>query len=307
MEIDDTIYAGRRPGAGWEQVAHGVHLREDQSADLRSRLMAWQLALPFHTSFTGLTVAQLNGWWLPPLPGDLPLFVASGDNDRIRRSGLDVCRHDVTPRWEFVKGVRITPAAETILACARELELLDVVLIGDAALRAGDVTRDQLHAVARQRRRGSPLLRRAIPLMNGKAESIYEGLLRMLHLVCGVEVEPQVDVIGSHGDVVARGDLILVGTRTLHEYDGEDHLPRARQRRDLRRVRRLMSAGYQRRGFVREDVLFGGMGILRDADAAVGRPHDPARAQAWFALLRDSLFTPSGTQRLRDRLGCSDG
>ena len=68
-----------------------------------------------------------------------------------------------------------------------------------------------------------------------------------------------------------------------------------------------MSAGYRRRGFVREDVLFGGMGILRDADAAVGRPHDPARAHAWFTLLRDSLFTPSGTQRLRDRLGCSDG
>jgi hypothetical protein len=232
-----------------------------------------------------LTAAQLRGWWLPPLPHDLPRFVASGSNDRIRRPGLDVCRHDDTLPWELLDGVRVTSAAETVLACARDLELLDVVLIGDAALHSGDVTRHQLVAVARQRRRGSPLLRQAIPLMNGKAESIFEGLLRVLHEVCGISVDPQVELFGPRD-----------------EYDGADHLPRARQRRDLRRGRRLLSAGYQRRGFVREDVLNGGLGILRDADLAVGREHDPARVQAWYALLRDSLFTPSGTRRLRDRL-----
>jgi hypothetical protein len=53
---------------------------------------------------------------------------------------------------------------------------------------------------------------------------------------------------------------------------------------------------------VSEDVLYGGLGILRDADLAIGRKHDPARARPWFAVLRDSLFTPSGTQRLRGRL-----
>lgn len=300
--IDDDIHLGRHPGSAWEAVAHGVHVLRDHRADLRTQLRAWQSALPFHTSFTGLTAAQLRGWWLPPLPHDLPRFVASGSNDRIRRPGLDVCRHDDTLPWELLDGVRVTSAAETVLACARDLELLDVVLIGDAALHSGDVTRHQLVAVARQRRRGSPLLRQAIPLMNGKAESIFEGLLRVLHEVCGISVDPQVELFGPREELIARADLLLVGTKTLHEYDGADHLPRARQRRDLRRGRRLLSAGYQRRGFVREDVLNGGLGILRDADLAVGREHDPARVQAWYALLRDSLFTPSGTRRLRDRL-----
>jgi hypothetical protein len=89
----------------------------------------------------------------------------------------------------------------------------------------------------------------------------------------------------------------------LHEYDGGDHLTRAGQRRDLRRQRRLIRAGYERRGYTALDVLHAAAGVLRDADATIGRDHDPARLQAWYALLRDSLFTASGRHRLEQRFG----
>jgi hypothetical protein len=189
-----------------------------------------------------------------------------------------------------VHGVRVSPPAETLLACARDLGLLDVVVLGDAAAHAGHVSRVELLAAARQRRRGAPLLRRAIPLMDGRAESIYEGLLRLLHEVCRVPVEPQY------------ADLRIIGTNRLPEYDGEDHLHRLRQRRDLRRAGRIADAGFERRGYTMEDVLFAGSSILRDADRALGRPHEPERIAAWHDLLRDSLFSATGRHRLARRL-----
>ena len=300
---EDECRWGRQPGAGWATVTPGAHVRADLAADLAARLRAWQLVLPYWSSFTGLTVAMLHGWWVPPLPARLPLFVASGRSDRIDRVGLSVCRHDVLPTWELVDGVRVTPPAEALLSCARDLGLVDVVVLGDAALRAGDVTAAELRAVARQRRRGSPLLRRAIPLMDGRAESIYEGLLRVLHVVCDVAVEPQYVVRDPSGDAVARADLRIVGTDRLPEYDGADHLSRRQQRLDLRRAGRIADAGFERRGYTREDVLFGAVSILRDADGALDRPHLPERIHAWHDLLRDSLFSAAGQRRLRLRLG----
>src|SRR3954452_21507987 len=213
--MDDEMRWGPWPGKGWTPVAWGAHVREDLLEDLGARLRAAQLVLPFWSSFTGLTAAQLRGWWLPPLPAELPLFVASGRSDRIDRPGLRVCRHTVLQTWVLVDNVRTSLPAETVLACARELGLLDVVLIGDAGLHSGEVTREQLLDVSRLHRRGAPLLRRAIPLMDGRSESIYESLLRVLHVVCQIRVEPQHTVIDPEGEVIARGDLWLTGTRML--------------------------------------------------------------------------------------------
>lgn len=301
--MTEQFRAGPTPGAGWTSVGYGVQVSDDVADDLATRLRAWQLVLPYWSSFTGLTAAVLRGWWVPPTPVGLPLFVAAGPAARIRRPGLDVCRHDVLPPADRVRGVRVTTAAESVLAVARDLTLLDVVLVGDAALHSGDVTRAELERVSRQRRRGSPLLRRAIPLMDGRAESIYEGLLRVLHTSCGVPVVPQYELLDEHGMFVARGDLWLVGTTRLAEYDGGDHLSRRRQRQDLRRTGRIEDAGFTRRGYTKEDVLSSGVGILRDADRALGRPFDPHRIEPWHALLRESLFSGQGQARLMSRLG----
>jgi very-short-patch-repair endonuclease len=284
-------------------VTHGVHIRTSEADDDAARLRAWQYALPFWSSFTSLTAAALRGWWLPPLPAGLPIFVASGRASRIARPGLRVCRHDTLPPWMLVEGVRVAHPAETVLACARDLALLDVVLIGDGALHRGDVTPAELTAVSRLRRRGGPLLRRAIPLMDPRAESIFESLLRLLHVVCDVEVEPQHLVVDSTGGVVARADLLLVGTSMLHEVDGGHHLTRPQQRKDLSRHRRILTAGYERRGYTSRDVLTSPIGVLRDSDSVLGRVHDASRLTPWYALLQDSLFTASGQHRLECRLG----
>jgi hypothetical protein len=301
--MDDVIAAGPRPDPTWITLTRGSHVGRTSAEDLATVLRAWQLSLPFWASFTGLTAAQLRGWWLPPLPPSLPLFLAEGRSARISRPGLHVCRHNVLPSWSLVDGVRVPSAAETVLSCARDLGLLDVVLLGDAALHSGDVTPQELVEVSRLRRRGSPLLRRAIPLMHPDTESIFESLLRILHVVCGVAVMPQCTIHAPDGTFVARGDLLLSGTQTFHEYDGVHHRSAHQLRKDLVRDRRILMAGYRRRGYTSRDVLVTPLGVLRDADATLGRTHDPARIQAWYSLLQDSLFTPAGRRRLEVRLG----
>ena len=93
-----------------------------------------------------------------------------------------------------------------------------------------------------------------------------------------------------------------MGTRTLHEYDGEHHRTRAGHTSDLRRERRLSSAGWTRHGYTAHDLLYRAVGVLRDADQAIGREHDPGRIRPWHALLSDSLFTPRGMTAFRRRL-----
>ena len=82
---------------------------------------------------------------------------------------------------------------------------------------------------------------------------------------------------------------------------GAHHLTRQQQRRDLRRTRELGDAGWNRRGYVLEDVLHQGPTILRDADVALGRTHEPERIRAWTGLLLDSAFSVAGRHRLLRR------
>jgi hypothetical protein len=112
--------------------------------------------------------------------------------------------------------------------------------------------------------------------------------------VLEVEVRPQHEITDAEGVVVARVDLWVCGTTSAHEYDGSDHRLPAQHVKDLRRDRRLDGVHVTRRGYTAGDVLHRPVTVLRDADRAVGRAHDPSRVRAWHDLLKDSLFTPAG-------------
>ncbi|ANH36704.1 hypothetical protein I601_0251 [Nocardioides dokdonensis FR1436] len=125
------------------------------------------------------------------------------------------------------------------------------------------VTRDEIRLAAR-RRRGAPRLLEALQLSDAASESAWESVLRVLHHVCEVPVVAQHEVHDELGVFVARGDLWIVGWR--------------------------------RNGYTSGDVLHRAVGILRDADEALGRTHDPSRVRAWHELLRGSLFSAAGTR-----------
>lgn len=285
------------------QLGHGIQRRAglDGDAALFAELRAWTPVLPPSGVFTGLTVARACGLWLPPMPGALPHFVAMGTvrgEVKPMRAELWVTRHPTPPRHVMVDDVRFEPIPYALLACARVLGLLDLVVLIDSALHLGLCSIAELHKVAALRRRGAPLLRAALDLADRRSESPWETVLRMLHVAIGVAVTPQVDLYDERHTHIARVDLLLDGTRRPHEYDGADHRERKQHVRDLRRDRDLVSAGYPRRGYTSEDLILRPIVVLRDCDQTLGRPHDPSRLDRWTALLRDSLFARWGGTRL---------
>lgn len=306
--LDALAVRGHRRGPRWTPVAYGLHYLTQDEPHEDLELAAWQLLMPGHGSFTGLTSARVRGWWLPPLPTGLPVFMALERNDpRPLRHGVLTSRHPRPVPHQTIRGLRCAGAAETLLACARLVGLLDLVVLLDAALHTRACTLEEVEAVLTPRRRGGPMLRQALGLADARSESAWETLLRLLHVVCGVDVEPQHEVLDSHGEFVARADLGVRGTTSIHEYDGSDHLPRKRQVADLRRLRRIAAAGRVRRGYTAEDLIHRPVTILRDADLALGRPHDPGLIRGWYALLAGSLFTPAGTAAFWKRIGGPPG
>lgn len=292
---------GRGRRAEWTSVSRGLHRRSDAVDPWFAALHAWQLALPRSACFTGLTAAAVRGWWLPELPKEVPVFAAGVDGEHAPvRRGLRFSRHPAAPTRERHRDLWVSSPGETLLACARDLGLLDLVLVVDGALTSG-ATRDELSAVAAQRRRGAPALRRALAAADPRSESPWETVLRMLHHCLWAEVEPQHRVHDGDGRFVARADLWLVGTHTIHEYDGGVHLEREQQREDLRRIRDLQRCGWTRNGYTATEVVRSPAIIARDVDRALGRPGDVRRLARWSALLRESGCTPAGRARLATR------
>jgi hypothetical protein len=203
-----------------------------------------------------------------------------------QRRGLFVTRHRRPIASEMINGIGFASAAETLLAAASDLGLLDIVILGDAALHLRDCTIEELHAAAAQRRRGAPLLRSAVALLDERSESPWESVLRGLHVAAEVETEPQKKIYDEWGNFVARADLWVVGPRRVHEYDGEAHRDRERHRADLRREPRLVEIDWQRIGFTSPQLLYEAASIIAGLDRLLGRTLGSAASGAMGGLAR---------------------
>lgn len=204
------------------------------------------------------------------------------------------------------RGLSVATPADTVLECARDLALLDLVVLVDSALHCGDCTVDALAELARQSKRGAPRLRHALALADHRSESAGESLLRVLHVVCGVPVEPQLVIQDDEGYVVARADLRIEGTPRLPEYDGAQHRDAGQYERDRARDRRLRTLGWDPYSYSAITVFRTPSLILRDADYALGREHDPGRLDGWRELWTGSSYSAAGKLRLRRAIGLPD-
>lgn len=186
----------------WEQLSRGLYI--PRASTLTDVLHGWGLVLPKCAAFTSLTAAELRGWWLPrSVP--YPVFAAVPIGERYpERKGLLVCRHPQPVPSVAVNGFKITTGAETLLAAARDLGILDLVILGDSALRTGDCTIEELEATAAQQRRGAPRLRAVLPLLDDRSESPWESVMRVLHQAVSINVEPQKEIFDQWGRFVAR-------------------------------------------------------------------------------------------------------
>lgn len=299
---DPLVTRGRGRGKRWTPVTRGVHRLTAAPDPWLADLHGWQLLLPPSARFTGLTAARVRGWHLPVGLPELPVFVAMPYRATAPvRPGLHVTRHRQTPPGRPLQGLRLATPSESLLAAATLLELLDLVILVDGALRSGDVELLELWAIAGQHRRGAPRLRKALLLADGGSESVMETMLRLLHVSTGIEVRTQHKVFDAEGRFVARGDVWPVGSVTLQEYDGAHHRERDQQDEDRRRDRAVNRAGWLRNGYVYDDLVRRPETVLADADRAIGRSHDPRRGRAWQDLLAGASCTASGRRALEVR------
>jgi hypothetical protein len=135
--------------------------------------------------------------------------------------------------------------------CAGLLSLDELVIAGDHIVggRYPQKTVDQLRQAAAMEKgaRGFRSLASAAELVRPGLESPRETELRLL-LVRGGLPEPElnVDVFGSDGRFIGRGDLLYRAAKVLVEYDGSQHADDRRQfHRDVDRLEDFAVDGWR--------------------------------------------------------------
>lgn len=297
-------FRGEVRRAGFRKVSHGLYRPETrlgvQDEWVRD-LDAWRLVLPDDAVFTHVTAAALTGWWLPQLPEWVPAFAATSEARRPRRAGLVVSRLERVATPQLFHGLPVDDPSEVLLRCARDLALLDLVPMVDSAFRAGHLKPGPMAELCETSRPGVRPLRTAVSLSDPRSESGWETLLRLFHWFMDVPVDAQQVLLDRHGQFVARADLLVRGTRFVHEYDGSEHRRADRHRDDLRRDRRLIEAGYLRRGYTASDLLVHPRVVLAELDRSLGRRHRPGRVRRWLTLVDRSTYSVAGRNRLLNR------
>lgn len=280
----------------------GASLPSVQRGNLAATCRAIALVMPADAVFTHVTAARLRGWWLPDR--SIPV-IACSDSDAPHRERRGVyVRRCAIPAWHRVDldGVRVASAAWTLIELAEHLSLVDLVVVIDSALHLRHVTTRDIWDALVPGRRGVKNLRRALSLCDPRSESPWETILRLVHVLSGFEVDVQFVVANRLGVTIARADLRIRGTRRLPEYDGADHRERGQHQRDLQREKQLAREGWERYGYIAREITAYADGIVRDAEDALGLPHDPQRVQGWMHEARASSLYAGGREALSRRL-----
>ena len=302
--IDAGIGRGTLHGPSWTRISHGLFVPSSAGDGLADRCRQLREVLPAEHVFSHLTAAMLWSVWLPHLPEWLPIHATNAPGRlRPERSGLYVARSRAAlPEAWNVDEVPVLAPALVAGQLAEDLALIDLVVALDCLVhRRLCSVRDILDGL-RSRQRGLPMLRRALPLVDGRSESPWESALRLLHVLCGIAVEPQFVIRDDDGEIFARADLRIVDTRRLSEYDGAVHRDKTRHERDLGRDKLLARHGYDRYGYTASELLDHPELVISDAEQALGLPHDRRRVEPWLTEFERSSLSPLGYRRLMRRL-----
>lgn len=214
-----------------------------------------QLALAHRRSavLSHLSAAVHHGWKVKT-PPELA-WVTVSDNRHLRAHH----REGLVPHWldlgegDVADGV--TRPLRTVLDCARALPFDAGLAVADSALRAGAVTRAELHhAAAEARGPRSRAVRTVVAHADGRAANPFESVLRALTLLEGFDLTPQLQITDS--GLFAVVDLGSEALQLAVEADGfEHHGTRAGLRKDCRRHTELSVFGWSSLRFAYEDAM----------------------------------------------------
>jgi hypothetical protein len=208
--------------AEFQRLFRGVHVH---SSVPRTQLLLVEAALLLHPSSAFASHTSAARAYGVPVPSSSTVHVGvRAEKDRRRRDGI---RHHVAPDVVVLvhRGLRVSAPLEVFVELAELLDLVDLVVVGDAFVRLGCFSPEELRAHCRATSRaGVRAARRAAAYVRRGVDSPMETRLRMLIVLAGLP-EPAVNhtIVGRDGRVLLRFDLGYPEARIAVEYDGRQH------------------------------------------------------------------------------------
>lgn len=239
------------------RVLHGAYVDDALQDTPELRCAALLAVLPAGVALSGRTALWALG--VDVLPGDERLDVTTlRGKHLVHRPGMRAWSA-LLPDEELVElpgGLLAVSAPRGFVDVARHEGLVESVALGDAVLRIGAATMEQLAGAVDRAAglRGVLKARAVLPHLEPRSESQGESRLRMGLVLEGLpRPEAQVDLYLSSGEHVARVDLVI--DDVLLEYDGrEQRLRKPVFVHDRRRQNALVASGAELRRFSSEDV-----------------------------------------------------
>jgi len=292
-------------GSQFRRVFRGVFIRAEvvDSAGLRFDAARKLTRHPIWA--TCHTAAEILG---APVPAESRTHIGLPPGaDGPDRAGMSAHRYEVRPVVQTVAGRRVATTEDVFLQLAAYLDLVDLVVVGDALVRLGRTTTEALVEATNTSTggRGIRLARRAAMLVRDRVDSPMETRLRLLIVLGGLpEPDTNVDAFDAAGEWIARPDLSYPKLRIALEYDGSSHLTCRQGHKDIRRREMYDSEGWRVLVVVERDlVAFPSQTLTRIWIALRERRHpDLTRelSEAWRPffdprLRRDGRNSPSAT------------
>jgi hypothetical protein len=273
----DWVSRKQLQGPAYDRLTRGAYTAAGGERSHPELIMAMRTVLPPGAVLSGLSAAWTHGVAVAR-PED-PIEVILPPNHRVRhRRGLTV-RVDIlnpdeivhTPFGLATSGTRtafdlgrlakVLPAeSEALLRqiATRQMfgqlpsqagaQLCETVSLVDAVLRKTGESVEAVSELVRRHRgvRGLKALRVALALADPRAESFPESVVRARIMLAGLPWPvPQYQVLGPHGEFVARVDLAWPELRLAAEYDGQYHLEAQQILDDRDRDNRLLLAHWR--------------------------------------------------------------
>lgn len=248
------VAAGLTPdrlrGRDLQQPFHGVRSANDEASVL-GRARAYQQWMPPHAFFCSVTAALILRVPLPRHLEESRVVHVAVPAPHHPPESRGVVGHRLTVAGDHLRiweGLRISSPEQTWCELGSLLSVPDLVAAGDFLIHRDlpFTTQQRLRdAVAVfPGRRGKPTMRCAVELLNERAESRKESLLRVILVRAAV---PGLSVnlpITTSGGFDYRADLALPARKVVIEYQSEYHGDEAQRRKDMTRRSRLEADGW---------------------------------------------------------------
>ena len=236
----DAVACGIDPkllrGSRFRRIFRGVYVERSTPADAFVRAEAALVLHPAGAFASHVTAARVYGLPVPHCPEEHVSVLRQ--EDRRSRPGLRSHVAGADRQVLVHRGVRVSHPLQMFVELASVLSLVDLVIVGDALLKAFRLRAERLVSwCAGSRDRHAVRARAAAALVREEVDSPMETRLRLLIVLAGLP-EPVVNhkIRDERGHVRLRLDLSYPHLRLIVEYDGRQHAEDTRQwNRDLDR------------------------------------------------------------------------